>query len=121
MIHQPSGRGYHDLRVLFQLANLPLNFRAAIDNRHADVLIKRQQAAQFIADLNGKLARGRKDQSLQFFLFRVDVLNHRNAKSKRLTGAGRRFRNHIFPLHQRTDGLGLNACGVAISLFLQRL
>ena len=80
MVHQPPRRGHDDLRMVFQLLDLSLNLRAAIDHGHADILIISKQSAQFVADLNGEFARRSENQPLQIFAFRVDMLDHGNAE-----------------------------------------
>ena len=121
MIHQPPRRRHDDLRVFFQLLDLALDLRAAIDHGHADLFGECQKAAQLVADLDGQLARRRKDQALKVFAVRVDVLDHRDAEGKRLARAGRGLGDDVLPFHERRDGLGLNFGRVAVALLLQRL
>ena len=121
VIHQPARRGHDDLRVVFQLLDLPLDLRAAVDHSHADILIIGEQPAQLVTDLDGKLARRGQDQALQILALRVDVFDHGDAEGKRLARAGRGLGNDVLPLHKFRDGLGLDAGRIAVALLLQRL
>ena len=121
MVHQPPRRGHDDLRMVFQLLDLSLNLRAAIDHGHADILIISKQSAQFVADLNGEFARRSENQPLQIFAFRVDMLDHGNAEGERLARAGRSLGDNVFPFHKFRDSLGLDAGRVSVALLFQRL
>ena len=49
------------------------------------------------------------------------MLDHRDAESKGLAGAGRCLGDHILPLHEMGDGFCLDGCGISVTLLLQRL
>ena len=73
VVHEATGRCHDDLRMLLQAADLRLEPLAAIDDRHTDILIKCEQAAQLVGDLDGQLARRGQDQALQIVGLRIDV------------------------------------------------
>ena len=121
MVHEPPGRCHDDLRVLRELLDLLLDLRPAVDHRDTDILVERGKPLELVADLNGKLSGRCKDQPLQIFARRVNMLKHRYAEGKGLSCSGRRFGDDVLPLHERRNCLRLNARRVAVALLFERL
>ena len=120
MIHQPSRRRNNDLGLALQLLDLAADARAAVQHRYPNALKIGQQPPQLVADLDGKLPGGGKDQPLNALIGRVDVLDHGDAEGKGLSGAGGRFGNNVPPLQKIWDGLRLNGGGIAVALLFKR-
>ena len=120
VVHEATRRRHDDLRMLLQAADLRLKPLAAIDDRHTDILIKCEQAAQLVGDLDGQLARRGQDQALQIVGLRIDMLDHRDAKGKRLARSRRRLGDDVAPRQQRRDGLLLHARRHCDALLFQR-
>ena len=98
VVHEPPRGGHHDLRFLFQCLDLAADARAAVEHRHPDILIVGQQSPELIADLNGQFPGRRQDQALDILAVGINVLDHRNAEGKGLTGTGGCLGNDILPL-----------------------
>ncbi len=120
VIHQPPRRRYNNLGFTLQCANLSADRRAAVNHDHPDAFIESKQRAQLVANLNGKLSGGREYQPLQILAVGVNMLNHGNAESKGLAGAGGGFCDNVLPLEKGRNRLFLNRGGVTISLAFQR-
>ena len=118
VVHQTAGGGHHDLGGLFQLGDLLLDGLTAVETDHAHALFKGAQVTQLVLDLDGQLAGGGQDQSLDLSQLRVDVLHHGDAEGKGLTGAGRSLGNDVLPLHEEGDGAGLDGGGGDVALLL---
>ena len=119
MVHQSAGGRHHDLGLFLQLSCLSHNAGAAVEHRHTDALVIGQQRAQLVTDLNRQLPGRCQDQTLYIRAFRVNMLDHGNAEGKGLAGTGRRFGDHILPLHKFGDRLLLDGGGVAVALLFQ--
>ena len=120
MVHQSAGGCHNDLRLLFQGFDLPADARAAIEHRHTDIVEIGQKTSQLIADLDGQLPGGGQNQALDLFTFRIDVLDHGNAKGEGLSRARRGLGDYIPPLQKIGNCFRLDGCGIAITLLLQR-
>ena len=107
MVLQATGCGHDDLRALFQLFDLLLNIRAAVDGDDADVRIKMRQVLQVFGDLLRQLPRGRHDDGLRVIPALVQPENERDAESAGFTRARGRFGDDVLALHHRGDRLFL--------------
>ena len=107
VVLQATGCGHDDLRALFQLFDLLLNIRAAIDGDDADVRIKMRQVLQVFGDLLRQLPRGRHDDGLRVIPALVQPENERDAESAGFTRARGRFGDDVLALHHRGDRLFL--------------
>ena len=119
VVREPARRGDNDLRTLFQRLDLPSDRRAAVKADNADPRQKRAQVAQLARDLQGKLARGRKDHRFGLLAAAFDVLHDRNAEREGLSGAGRRLGDHVLPLAHGRNTARLHRCALLDLLFLQ--
>ena len=120
VIHQPSRRRNNDLGLALQLLDLAADARAAVQHCYPNALKIGQQPPQLVADLDGKLPGGGKDQPLNALIGRVDMLDHGDAEGKGLSGAGGRLGNDVPPLQKIWDGLRLNGGGIAVALLFKR-
>ena len=108
VIHQAARGGYHDLAALGQTLCLFFHVGTSIHTGHLHLRHKVGEVGQLLSDLLGKLPGGCHDDGLRVFVFRLDMLHHRDAKGTGLTGAGGCLGDDIMPCQHEGDGLFLN-------------
>ncbi|CDA78945.1 arginyl-tRNA synthetase class Ic [Clostridium sp. CAG:242] len=95
-VKQTSWGGNQNLWILAKLLFLAFHRLTTVDNDRFDLGQKAGQIADIIADLGSKLAGRGKNDCLDLWQIRVNVLNHRDSKSTGFSGSGRSFGNQIF-------------------------
>ena len=88
MIHDSSRRAHNDLDTALQGTDLLVDVLAAVHRKQLDAVGVSGNLANFPGHLNGQLPGGTEDQRLQMLIRRVDLLQYRNGKGCRFTGAG---------------------------------
>ena len=88
VVHEPAGGGHHDLGVLFQLVDLPVDGLAAVEAGHPDPRQEGAQLADFVLDLEGQLPGGGQDEAGDLGAFGVGVLHHGDTEGEGLARAG---------------------------------
>ena len=121
VVHEPAGGGHHDLGVLFQLVDLPVDGLAAVEAGHPDPRQEGAQLADFVLDLEGQLPGGGQDEAGDLGAFGVGVLHHGDAEGEGLARAGGGLGDDVLPIFEAGDGPGLDGGGHGEALLIQGL
>ena len=108
VIHQPSRGGYHDLAALGQTLCLLFHIGTAVHAGHLHLGHKVGEVSQLLGDLLRQLTGRGQNDGLRVFIFRLDMLHHRDAEGTGLTGAGGCLGDDIMPCQHEGDGLFLD-------------
>ena len=119
-LHDAPRRAHHDVRLGFELFDLPIGRRAADQQHRADrapcILRK---VAGLTMDLDGQLVRGRNDHDLRRGLRRIDAREEGKQIRQCLAGARLRVQIRVFPGQQHRNRRALNGRRIADLLFRQ--
>ena len=116
VIHEAARGGHHDLGLLFQGVDLPVDGGPAVEADGAYPLLELAQIPQLLLDLHRQLPGGGQHQALHVGALGVDVLHHGDAEGKGLARAGGGLGNDILPLHEIGDRPRLDGGGLDIAL-----
>ena len=108
VIHQAARRCHHDLAAFGQTSGLLFHVGTAVDAGHLYFGHEISQRFQLLRDLLRQLPGGCHDNSLRIFIFRLDMLCHRDTKGAGLAGAGGSLGDHVMPGQHEGDGLFLD-------------
>ena len=120
-VKQSTGRGDHDVHTAVQGIGLRFLAHTTEDHGMADLEIA-AIGGKALADLDGQLAGGGKDQRADgpFGLrrFRRQLLQDRDGEGGRLACAGLRATQQVAALYQVRNGLCLDGGGVGVAFLL---
>jgi hypothetical protein len=113
VVHDATRRADDDVGAAGQLLELDGVALAAVDGQHVEAGQVLGVALQGFGHLDGQFARRRQDQRLRLGQLDVDLFHQRQRESGGLAGAGLGHADHVMPVEQDGDALGLDGRGVS--------
>ena len=129
VIHQPSGRGHHDIGAGFETALLRIHRHAAEDGHGRDRRVV-GQADKCVLDLHDQLARRRQDQRAREWLARgiakrrllaEQLLQNRQREGEGLARAGLGARDDVAAVERAGNHRALHRPGAFEAEIVQAL
>ena len=117
MVHNPARSTDDKVGALLELEDLLLHGSAAIDSHDLDALLVPGELLHLSGGLHGQLPGGTERQHLDALEVGIDHLNGRQAKGCGLAGTGMGTTDHILPLQDQRDALGLDGGGLGVADF----
>ncbi len=124
MVQNAAGRAHHHIGTVLQAHRLAAQGHAATQGDHFHVLAGTGQAADFLRDLVGQLARGAEDDGLNGGTGRARALqafNQRQAKGGGLTAAGAGLRDQVLPGQRQRQAGGLDGRHLGVAQLFEVL
>ena len=121
VVHDATRRADDDVGATGQLLQLDGVALAAVDRQHVEAGQVLGVALQGLGHLDGQFARRRQDQGLRLGQLDIDLFHQRQRESGGLAGAGLRHADHVMPVEQDGDALGLDGGGGFVTDFAEGL
>ncbi len=117
MVHDPARSADDKVGALLELEDLLLHRSAAIDSHDLDALLVPGELLHLSGGLHGQLPGGTERQHLDALEVGIDHLNGGQAKGCGLAGTGMGTSDHILPLQDQRDALGLDGGRLGVADF----
>ena len=108
MIHHATRCSDDDLHSSLERTNLPADILSPVNREHFDSMQIFGQIAEFFRHLNRQFSRRAQHKSLQFPVVRINLLQKRDSKGRRLSRPCLRLSDHIRSGPHHRYGLRLN-------------
>lgn len=115
MVHDAPRRTDDDMRAVLEACRLRTHWRAAAERQHFHVFLGAREAADFLRDLIGKLARRAEHHRLHVEAARVEPREQRERERCGFAAAGLRLRDQVVTRERDRQARGLDRRHVGVT------